>query len=139
MPVISLTQDAIDRGKTPEKGWSPAELHDVTEQKAKSGTSVNYFFEFELTGGPENKTDNAGRFITFMVNSSGLAKGLGVEDFKRMISALLDIKPNEVAADDYDTEKLKGKTCWVKIDIETVDGKLVARPSDFTRSTDLPF
>lgn len=139
MPVISLTQEAIDRGKTPEKGWSPAILHDVTEQKAKSQTSVNYFFEFELTGGPDNKKDNTGRYITFMVNSAGLAKGLGVEDFKRMIAALLEIKPSEVSPDDYDTDKLKEKTCWVKIDIETLDGKLVARISDFTRSSDIPF
>jgi membrane protein involved in colicin uptake len=139
MPVISITQEMQDRGKTPEKGWSPAILEDTREQKAKTGDSINYFFEFQLTGGPEKKEDNNGRYQTFMVNSAGLSKGLGMEDFNRMIAALLEIKPSEVKPDDYDTDKFKGKQCWVKIDMQTVDGKLKSYISDFSSYSEIPF
>ena len=141
MPIISLTQEAIDRGRFPEIGWSPAKLNKVGEQKAAKGESVNWFFEFIMTGGPESKNDNAGRYQTFLVNSAGLSNGIkgAVTMFKTMVGALLGLRMEDVSADDYDTDKLVGKTCWIKIEVSTIDGKLIYQITDFSAEADIPF
>lgn len=141
MPIISLTQEAIDKGKYPEIGWSLAELHEVREAKASSGTSTNYFFEFIMLNGPERKEDNKGRYQTYLVNSAALKSGIKdvVTNFKSMIAALNGIKPDNVSPDDYDTDKLKGKTCWIKIEVQTQDGKLIYSITDFSADQDIPF
>lgn len=141
MPMISLTQEAIDRGKYPEIGWSNAELHEIREAKAASGTSINYFFEFVLLSGPENKEDNKGRYQTFLVNSAGLKNGNknAVTMFKNMVAALNGSRPDEIGADDYNTDHLKGKTCWIKIEVQTQEGKLIYSVTDFSADAEIPF
>jgi hypothetical protein len=141
MPIISLTQEAIDRGRFPEIGWSPAKLNRVTENKAAKGESVNWYFEFIMTGGPESKSDNAGRYQTFLVNSAGLSNGIknAVTSFKTMVGSLLGLRSDEVGADDFDTDKLVGKTCWIKIEVSTIDGKLIYQITDFSADADIPF
>ena len=141
MPIISLTQEAIDRGKFPEIGWSHAELNAVREAKSAKGDSVNFFFEFIMTSGPESKTDNKGRYQTYLVNSIAIANGIKdvITGFKGMIASLLGIKADEVGSDDYDTDKLIGKSCWIKIDVVTIDGKLIYQITDFSADRDIPF
>lgn len=139
MPLISLTQDAMDRGKTPETGWSTLILDACRENKAKETNSINYFFEFECESGPENKEDNKGRYVTFMINSAGMDKGLGTEDYVRMVAALQGILPKEVAPADHDTDKMIGLKCWGKIEIITRDSKPRAVITDFCRLADQPF
>lgn len=137
--IISLTQEAIDRGKKAEAGWSPAILNKIEDKKSTKGNSTNYWFEFELTGGPENKEDNKGRFCTFMLNSIGMVNGMAVEDFTNMIAALTDQLPKDIVPSEYDLERLVGNGCWVKVDVKTVDGKIVAQIVDFSRTGDIPF
>ena len=141
MPIISLTQEAIDRGKFPEIGWSHAELNAVREAKSAKGDSTNFFFEFIMTAGPESKADNKGRYQTFLVNSAAIANGIKdvITAFKSMIAALMGIKPDDVQADDFDTDKLIGKSCWIKIDVQTMDGKLIYTITDFSADRDIPF
>lgn len=146
MPLISLTQETLDRGKLPEIGWSPAKLNNSTENKAATGNSTNYFFEFICTGGPEKKTTNTGRYITTMFNSKALALdgSRGIPDviakFNVMVAALLGIHVDEVVPDDYDTDKWVGKTCWVKIEImPDNNGKLVTMITDFSSEAEVPF
>jgi len=141
MPIISLTQEAIDRGKFPEIGWSHADLHAVREAKSAKGDSTNFFFEFIMTSGPESKNDNKGRYQTFLVNSLAISNGIKdvITSFKAMIAALMGIKPNDVQADDFDTDKLVGKSCWIKIDVVTIEGKLIYTITDFSADQDIPF
>lgn len=141
MPIISLTQEAIDRGKFPEVGWSHAELNAVREAKSAKGDSTNFFFEFIMTQGPESKEDNKGRYQTYLVNSLAVKNGIKdvITGFKSMIGALNGIKPDEVGGDDYDTDKMIGKTCWIKIDVQTLDGKLIYTITDFSADRDIPF
>lgn len=147
MPLIKLTQEAIDRGKLPEAGWSPAKLNDVTEFPAANKESVNWLFEFNCTGGPERKDDNSGRFQNVLFNAKALGIGDGnkgipqaIELFQRMIAALLGIHFNEVTPDSYDTDVLKGKHCWIKIQPQAdAAGKLSLTIVDFSADQDLPF
>lgn len=141
MPIISLTQEAIDRGKYPEVGWSHAELNAVRESKSAKGDSTNFFFEFIMTQGPESKEDNKGRYQTYLVNSLAIKNGIKdvITGFKSMVGALIGIKPDEVGADDFDTDKLVGKTCWIKVDVQTLDGKLIYTITDFSADRDIPF
>jgi len=146
MPLISLSQEVIDRGKLPEIGWSFAKLNDVTEFKAQSGNSMNYLFEFVCESGPEKSKDNAGRFCNAFFNSKALgadgSKGIAsaIDTFLNMIAALQGITKTEVQPDDYDTDKLKGKTCWIKIEAVTdQNGKLALSITDFSRDADIPF
>ena len=146
MPLISLTQETIDRGKLPEIGWSQMMLNDVTEFKAQSGNSVNYLFEFMCLAGPEKKEDNKGRYINAFFNSKALgsdgSKGIAdvINQFILMICALQGIKRSELAPDDYDTDKLRGKMCWGKIEAVTdQNGKLAMAITDYSPEHDIPF
>lgn len=145
MPIISLTQEAMDRGKRPEIGWSPAELSDVTEFEAQNKESMNWLFEFRCMGGPEKATTNNGRYISILFNAKAIGvigKGIpeAIKDFQKMIAALLGIAYREVSPDNYDTDKLLGKACWIKIGAGTDrDGKLTLSITDFSTSNDVPF
>jgi len=146
MPLISLTQEVLDRGKLPEVGWSPAKLNSCNENKASKGDSTNYFFEFICTGGPEKKSVNTGRFITTMFNSKALAldgsRGMPdvINKFTTMAASLLGVHIDELSPDDYDTDKWVGKTCWIKIEIMPDNtGKLVTMITDFSSDTEVPF
>jgi len=146
MPLISLTQETLDRGKTPEVGWAPAKLNRSEESKSSKGDSVNYFFEFICTGGPEKKTINTGRYITTMFNSKalGMDGSRGMPDvinlFTLMAASLLGIHTDELQPDDYDTDKWVGKTAWIKIEVlPDNNGKLVSMITDFSMDGEIPF
>lgn len=149
MPLISLSQEVIDRGKLPEVGWSLARLNDVVEFKAAQGNSTNYLFEFVIEHGPEKSDKNSGRYCSTLFNSKALGMGEGskgvpdvINKFVLMVSGLLGINKSELEADDYDTDKLKGKSCWIKIEaITDQNGKLGMGISDYTssQSGNVPF
>lgn len=146
MPLISLSQEVIDRGKVPEIGWSHGKLNDVTEFKSSAGNSMNYLFEFVLDQGPEKRDDNKGRYINAFFNSKALgadgSKGIAdvINQFLLMIAALQGISRSEVTPDDYDTDKLKNKECWMKIEAVTdQNGKLATAITDFSSSIEIPF
>ena len=147
MPLISLSQEVIDRGKIPEIGWSHGTLNDVTEFKAQSGNSMNYLFEFVLDQGPEKQTTNKGRYINSFFNSKALGQGENtkgvpevIEKFVLMVAALQGITKAEVKADDYELDALKGKECWLKIEaITDQNGKLAIAITDYTSSIEIPF
>jgi hypothetical protein len=152
MPIIVLSQEAIDNSKQPEIGWSPAKLVGVNEAPTKEGkeNSVNYFFTFILEGGPEKEMKNAGRTVTRFFNNHALGMGgngskSGVPElvhlYRTMISALLGLTSfEETKAGSYDTDKLIGKTCWVHVNwSQPYKGKSNLTAVDFSAYGDIPF
>jgi len=144
MPIlVNLTQDVMDRGKEPELGWSYAALTSVDELTTKIG--VVYQTEWTIEYGPEKNAANKGLFVSvgFPAKFLGQAGGKPIKDtvykFKNMIASLNGIKTDQLSPDQYDLEALKGKSCWIKIDLATWSDRQQITITDFSRDAEIPF
>ena len=145
MPIITLTQEALDRGKQPDTGWSFAKLTGVNEFKSKDNKSTNFGFEWRCESGPEHRKDNAGRYVTKIINAKALGMGDGrgvpnvIYKFQVMIAALNGIHLNEVKPDNFDTDKLIGKSCYINIQNSIVNDQVQLDITDYASEIDVPF
>lgn len=128
MPIINITQKDIDRQKPPENGWHLAELQNCVEEASKDGKSINYKFEYQVVDG--NSLD---RYAYTQANS----KAIGMVMLP-MISALLDIPIDDVKKDQYDTDKLLKKRCWIEVFEEPYEGRLIKKIKGFVSANSKP-
>ena len=148
MPVIKITQDMIDRSKSPEKGWSHGKLVSVNESPSEKKDSINYFYEFQLDQGPEKKDTNKGRFATTFFNSKALGqhegnKGMSdvIESFLRMVAALQGVKRSHLNADEIEQDALIGKECYLHLELKPhwKTQQMQVTITDFSADIDIPF
>ena len=116
MPVINITQKDINRQKPADEGWHLLELTSVSEGTSKDKQSVNFVFEFEVTG---DNDPSKGRYVYQLVNSK--AAGMSLIP---MGCAILNIKLDEFNPQEIDTDKWIGKKVWGEIVDRVYEGKI---------------
>jgi hypothetical protein len=118
MPIISISQDELDRQAKVEPGFYVATLRDVTEKANKDKTGTNFIFDFQVT----SEGANTGRHVTTLVSSKAI--GLGMIP---IVCALEDIEPSDFTPQDVNTDKLLGKSCFIEVEHEIYEGRIQVR------------
>lgn len=142
MPMIPrLTESIIANSIPATEGWNLLQLTGVREQKAKTGDSLNYFFEFTCIQGPGSSDENKGRSVAVMI--SGKSLEMGMDDacalYSQMLSALTGMSPKELQDKDIPTESMIGLKMWGDTRNEIVDGRAFKRFKTCSPADIIPF
>lgn len=142
MPMIPrLTESIIANSIPASEGWNLLQLTAVREQKARTGDSMNYFFDFTCIQGPSSSDENKGRSVNVMI--SGKSLEMGMEDacatYSQMLSALTKMSAKELENKDIDTAQLVGLKMWGDTRNELVDGRIYKRFKSCSPEDIVPF
>jgi hypothetical protein len=142
MPIPKITDQLIASTKPCVPGWSLLVLEKIPRaQSAKTGNSVNYFFDFVAIAGPNNSEENKDRGITYMVSGSGLEAGIAEVSgpYLQLMCALTGLTAEQLNGADIDDSVLVGKQVWADIGKRSVEGKEYNDFKCFVPANEIPF
>lgn len=109
MPIISLTQEQIDRAKKVDPGYHKVTVVSYEEKANSKKDGTNHFFALKVISGESNRD----RYINYMASSKAL--GLSLLPF---VAAIEQISVDEVVPGDIDTDKLLGRELVIEVEDE---------------------
>lgn len=120
--IINITEVDIKKAQPPKGGWMKAKLMSpATSEPSSDKLSINYKFCFEVTEGSES-----GKWGYAQANS----KAMGII-FLPMISALMDVRVDELKPEGIDMDKVYGKECYIKVNKDTYQGRETTKVEEF--------
>lgn len=132
MPIIKITQEAIDRSKPPADGWHLFKVEKFVDAESKDKKSHNYVFESVIIKSSVSE-ENLGRYGFARFNS----KAPGMLISSGFLPALFDRTIEEEF--DFNPEELAGKEFWGEIRSEIYEGKMQKKMDVFAPATKPPF
>jgi hypothetical protein len=136
MPIIKITQDAINKSKPPQAGWHKMRIEkfvetDSIDKKTKKGRK-DWVFECPII---ESSVDasNVGRYgyARFYSNATGflLSTGFLPALYEKAIDEEFEFNPDE----------LVGKEFWGEIKDDVYEGKPQKKLENFAPPSSTPF
>lgn len=133
MALFKISQDDINRRKSPEKGWHFGIIRKYSEKADKSKTGVNYTFELEILDTAAEKS-NVGKFFYKLFSSK--APGF----FIPFYAAAMEMKEEEVNAGDVNLDVLIERKLWFEVveEVDSQNGRINKNTESFQPATAQP-
>lgn len=132
MPIIKITQNAIDKSKPPQSGWHKFRVEKFSEDDSADKKSKNWVFDCPIIESSVS-SDNIGRYGFARFNS----KAAGMLITSGFLPSLYE-KPIDEAFE-FNPEELYGKEFWGFIKDDVYNGKTQKRLEEFAPPSAPPF
>lgn len=129
MPIIKITDDAINRSKSPDSGWHLGKIQEFHQEDSKDKKSTNWIFDIVIV----SEGDNAGRyaFARFNSKAAGMLVGTG------FLPAALDQPIN--AGIEFNPEELITKELYIEVGDKVYEGKIQKEIKAYAPASAPPF